>query len=501
MADTPERGIARNSLLNLLGLGLPLVVAIFAIPPLVAGLGAARFGILGMMWVAIAYLNLLDLGLGRATTRFAAPLLQQGDARGLGGTLAAALALQMVTGLAGACLVIAMVPPFVRDVLDLSGGLEAEAVGAFAVLAAGAPALTLASSFRGLLEAGQRFVIVNAVRAPLGVGNFLVPLIGVWLGWSLPTIAAGLVGLRVAALVAYGTACVRAWPGLPGRMHLDRARVRELLTFGGWVTLSTVIGSLLVYADRFVVAAAVSLEAVGYYTVPHEVVTRLEIVPASLVLTLFPAFAAMSAATRARGDLFERSVLFMLALVAPPLLVLAVTGEQVLTIWLGTEFAAQAAGPLRLLALGMIANSLAYIPYAAIQAAGRPDRTALVQLAELPVYGALLWIGIEHWGVAGAAAAWATRVTLDLGILYLVSRRMGLTRHAPDGRMRRLLAALIVFVLLLAGAAELVPAAGFVLGIAVVLGVAWLGWLWAELLEPAERAALRAALTRHGARG
>ncbi|MEJ2502280.1 MAG: hypothetical protein P8177_03025, partial [Gemmatimonadota bacterium] len=58
--------IARNSLLNLLGLGLPLAVAVVAIPPLTAGLGSERFGILGLVWVVVAYLALLDLGLGRA---------------------------------------------------------------------------------------------------------------------------------------------------------------------------------------------------------------------------------------------------------------------------------------------------------------------------------------------------------------------------------------------------------------------------------------------------
>ena len=70
-ATRPEL-LARNTLINLLGLGLPLAAAVVAIPPIVDGLGPERFGILGLIWVFAAWLGLLDLGLGRATTHFAA---------------------------------------------------------------------------------------------------------------------------------------------------------------------------------------------------------------------------------------------------------------------------------------------------------------------------------------------------------------------------------------------------------------------------------------------
>src|SRR4051812_41537595 len=60
---------ARNSVLNLLGLVLPLGVAVVAIPPLVRGLGADRFGMLTLAATAIGYFGLFELGLGRAPRR------------------------------------------------------------------------------------------------------------------------------------------------------------------------------------------------------------------------------------------------------------------------------------------------------------------------------------------------------------------------------------------------------------------------------------------------
>jgi O-antigen/teichoic acid export membrane protein len=71
----PREFIARNTLLNLLGQGLPLVVGVVTIPFIVRGLEPQRFGILALAWAITGYLSILDLGLSRATTKFAAESL------------------------------------------------------------------------------------------------------------------------------------------------------------------------------------------------------------------------------------------------------------------------------------------------------------------------------------------------------------------------------------------------------------------------------------------
>ena len=66
--DKLTRGslLARNTVWNLIGYGAPLVVAVFAIPLLVRGLGTSRFGVLTLAWVLVGYLSIFDLGLSRA---------------------------------------------------------------------------------------------------------------------------------------------------------------------------------------------------------------------------------------------------------------------------------------------------------------------------------------------------------------------------------------------------------------------------------------------------
>jgi len=57
-----SRSVVRNTWWNLLGWTLPILVALFAIPPLIRGLGAERFGILAVAWAVMGYFALFDLG-------------------------------------------------------------------------------------------------------------------------------------------------------------------------------------------------------------------------------------------------------------------------------------------------------------------------------------------------------------------------------------------------------------------------------------------------------
>ena len=62
--DVPNKLIVRNTVLNLVGLVVPLAVGFITIPMVVRALGNERFGILALVWVVLGYFGLFDLGLG-----------------------------------------------------------------------------------------------------------------------------------------------------------------------------------------------------------------------------------------------------------------------------------------------------------------------------------------------------------------------------------------------------------------------------------------------------
>ena len=72
---TSGRTLARNTIWNMVGQGAPLLVALFAIPLLIKGMGTDRFGVLTLAWAVVGYFSLFDLGLGRALTKLVAEKL------------------------------------------------------------------------------------------------------------------------------------------------------------------------------------------------------------------------------------------------------------------------------------------------------------------------------------------------------------------------------------------------------------------------------------------
>jgi O-antigen/teichoic acid export membrane protein len=91
--------------------------------------------------------------------------------------------------------------------------------------------------------------------------------------------------------------------------------------------------------------------------------------------------------------------------------------NDILTLWLGADFARHCRLPLQIMAVGILANCLAYIPGALLRAVGRPDVHPKLFLVEVPIYGVLAWFLILKMGIVGAALAYSLRTMLDVGLL------------------------------------------------------------------------------------
>jgi O-antigen/teichoic acid export membrane protein len=424
-AHPAERLLAQNALYNFLGQATPLVVAVVSIPYVVHGLGPERFGLLSLAWVVLGYFTIFDLGLGRATTKFVADSLATGDHERARGALWASLMCQLVFGTVGGILLFTATPLLVDRILNVPQALRPEAHKTFLSLSLGLPVVAISSSLYGALEGRQRFALVNAVRVPASAATYLLPALGVALHADLPMIILFLVVWRAAIAVLLFYINVRIhgtlYPLKPGLLLF-----RELLGFGLWVTVSNVINPLLVYLDRFVLAATLPVLAVGYYVVPSEAVSRLAVVPASVAAALFPVFSQLATrgSKEAAGLLMLRAMRIVGVLLAPVVLVIVVFSGYIMDVWLGPEFAQHSAPVLSVLALGILVNALAYAPYALLQAYGRADLTAKFHLLELPLHTGITIALVSKVGAIGAAYAWTVRVSLDALLLTWAALRL-----------------------------------------------------------------------------
>ena len=420
-----RRLLTGNVIWNLAGTGLPLLVAVWTIPLLIQELGAERFALLTIIWMGIGYFSFFDLGIGRALTKLVSEGIATRDTAQTANLIIIGLRLMFALGVIAGMLVACLSPMLIDHILRVPPGLRSEALGGLLLLAATLPFVISSAGLIGILQAHQRFSLITQVRIPLGVLNFLGPVLILPLSHSLVATTAVMTVGRIASWLIYRHACRNYQAGrTPMDQSTARMHMRHLLGFGGWITVSNVVGPIMVYFDRFFVSALVGLAAVTHYATPYEIISRISIIPTAVADVMFPAF-AMALATdvnRARS-LFLGASTMLMAILLPLISFIVLFAPEGLNWWLGPEFSQHGTPVLRWLALGVFINSFARFPLALLQAHHRPDLTAKVHLAELPLYLAAVYALTLHLGIAGTAMAWTVRVALDALVLFMLAAR------------------------------------------------------------------------------
>jgi len=421
---TSGRLLARSALWNLVGLAVPMLVALIAIPLLIDGMGKERFGLLAIIWMGVGYFSLFDLGLGRALTKLVAERLGNGQLSDLGPLIWTALALLGAFGVFGAIVILLAAGPLVQHLLNVGPQYQNEAVAAFRILALGLPIVVATAALVGLLEAHQHFATITAIRIPLGVLTFAGPLATLQFTPSLAWATTALLFSRMVALFAYFVAVSSVRPELRAPTLPRRNQARPLFLFGGWLTVTNIVGPLMTYLDRFFLGAVLNMTAVTYYVTPYEVLSRLQMLPQSIMGVIFPAMSTAFGGDRVRlAKIYSQSARLLLLLMLPITSGFFLFAPEALELWLGNDFRLAATPVVHWLAVGSMLNVLAQPAFTVLQSTGRPDIVAKVHLAEFVPYLFMLWFFTHTFGIAGTAAAWTLRVLADTVVLNEFARR------------------------------------------------------------------------------
>lgn len=411
---------------NLLGQGTGLLVALVAIPILLKQLGADSFGLYTVFLALVGYSGLLDLGIGRAVTATVAKHVQRDDLAAVRGSVSTALALLAFIGLLIAGILLIFADSIAGMLVGEQERLRSEGGAALQVLAFTVPIVLLASGVRGALEGLQDFKAISKIMMPTGALMFALPAV---LSLATPVVSYLVAALLVVRLLVLGLlymACSKRigetrarWPSWP--------QARELLSAGGWMTVSNVVSPFMTNLDRLFISAQISPAAAALHVTPYELGTKTLLLAGSIANATFPEFAAHVGPDTRSGDrqrYFWRAMLLTTAAAFLPALILFVFAKEILSIWISHEFAEGVSTDiLRVLAIGIVANGVAYIPFAFVQGIGRSDVAAKFHLLELAVFiPALLW-ALGTFGVIGAAIVWVGRVVIDAVLLLGYSLR------------------------------------------------------------------------------
>lgn len=483
------RNLGRNTVYQIGSQAAPAVAAIAAIPFLLRHLGSEVFGIVTIFSTALIYFTMLDLGLGRAATRFIAQSLEAGRLDDLRRYFWGSIILLSGIGAIVTAGCVLAVPTVVYSYLRIPIIYSHAACQSFYIICAAIPVVTLMATFRGFLEASGRFPFVSIVTGCGGVGIYVLPALAVFMGGGLVAVAAAFALVRVAMCGALAIGCLRV-EGRPSlRPIFDVTAVRRMLSFGGWLSVSNIVGSAMIYCDRFLLGVWVGMAAVTSYGMPLDLISRLQILITSFCAVLFPLMSRLDESGSAQFQtVYRGAVAISLSLMTLLTTAGVVAAPVVMKLWLGDRSTSDAVFAAQVFLAGAVVQSIASIAWTALHARGRSDLTAWIHLAEFPLYCGAFYIAATRFGVRGAALAWLGRGIIDflcMVVLLRIQRGERELTMPPE-----LVAAMVSLGILLIA---ILPSVEAAITATVVCALTWV-WTWRALLDPAMRMQLARVL-------
>jgi O-antigen/teichoic acid export membrane protein len=450
---------AWNALAFLVAVALNLVI----LPFVIFRLGLAAFGVAGLVTACIAPALVLSNTLGLSTARELAQRLtpfDRDDARRL---FATAMMLAIGAGSLIATFFIVAGEPLARLAFHLNGLAADDLRLAFTLAGCGWFCQNVSVVFVALFTARQdyrRIALISIVSTVVAIGSMLlliprVPHASTFLGCQALGFATSLLMALMSSRGAMGE-----WLARPA-LHGDA--LGRLVRLGGWQVAAQGGALLAAQADRYLLAALLQPQFVGFYGVAQRLEEAMYIGILKVGEILFPFFSTLQREAEGRKiDLLFRSSWILNVLAASALGGLIPVAGALLYVWTGAEVAAEAERVLVVLSIAGILGSSANVFGFYLLAQGRSRSNALVSLLTGAFTLATSAVALPHFGwkaagwsaCVGMVAQMATTVVLlrrsfrlagswsrvlhfvlmplAIGIATALALRYGLYRALPD---------------------------------------------------------------------
>lgn len=400
-----------NSLARASGIGIWFVLTPFVL----RRLGPEGYALWVLMSAIASYGLLLDAGLGGAVVKYVAEHTARGRRGELRPMLASAawLYLGLAVVALGAGLAVARVLPALLGVAEAQFDLAVRLVQ-LAVLNV---AITLAfTPWFSMLRGLHRHDLLGAVRIASGWAEAAAVVGALAAGWGALGMMAVLVQVNLTSMIVGVMVAGRAAPDLRVRWRsATPAAIRRLASFSMPLFTIAVAGRMQTRTDEFVIAFFHTLSGVTPYALARKLGELSEVIATEALKAVMPLASALEAGEHRRQlrHLYLVASRIVLGIGVPITIVLCMLGADLLTLWVGAEYA-QHAPVLAVLALASLVSTSQWPAMEMLQGTARHRIIAFASLgagvanvalsvALLPRFGLL---GVAFGTLAPAIAAW-----------------------------------------------------------------------------------------------
>ncbi len=415
--------VVKGSIWTMVGQIAPMVVSLVTTPFTIRLLGSEGYGVFILLGLIPNYFLFAEFGMSMASTKFGSEAYASRDPEKEGRVVRTAALIALLTSLPVAAAILYF-SDSILGLFNVAEHLRSEAVIALKLASITFVINILCGIFNTPQLARLRMDLNTFINAGPRIAALIATPIVIHLGFGLVGAVAVLLITSVLNLAGHLFVSHRLLRSLSS-LSFDRLALRPLLRFGGALVASGIAGPLLTNAEKGILAATVSAEALAYYSVAFTLALMATMLSSAMIQSLIPAFSQLLS-PRKRSQLqeiFTRSLALNVIGLVPTIVFLMVIARPFFTIWAGDDFGRESTLPFYLLLGGLFVNIPAYVPYSVLIALGKTDVIAKLYWSELLPYLILVFLLTSHYGIAGAAAAWSLRMVIDGLIFFWLAKK------------------------------------------------------------------------------
>lgn len=404
--------ILKNISWHLFSNVFPFLSAIYFLPKIILLYGRDEFAVISLAWAALYFFVMVDGGLGRSLTYFLAIRKNnylENQSKFFFNALVGSIFFSLVF-----IIFIVLFGDYFIKFLNLSQSLYLQASEGLFFFIFLIPLIVLCSLFKGVLEAQHMFKETSIIRMIDGFGLFFFPYF--FAIYKEPTLYFAFLSflfLRVTIFTIYLIILYKNKLVSIKYIKFDKKVFNKLISFGGWVSVSSFIQPLMILVEKTIAIKLISAFYFVFFAAPFEVLSKFNSIATSVSVVLFPNLINHNKSLIKQKELCSFGFTLIILIIFPILLLINFFSNKIIEYWLGIEFLKYSADIVIILASGILINSLASIPYILLQSKGRADLTAKYHIFQILPVIFLYWLLADKYGVIGIAYAWAIKVFID----------------------------------------------------------------------------------------
>jgi O-antigen/teichoic acid export membrane protein len=421
--------LRRNAISNAIGIVLPAIAWLVVVPILIRSLGEHGYGVYTIAISFAGILGILELGLTSAAAKYIAEVDIRSDANKLEKIISGNLSIYI--GIGGAVILLCFLfTPLLSSLLFRGSGFEQKELASITRLIGVIFAFTLlktalASPLMGL----QRYDIYNVIQTGYALSLAVVQGLIAINGGRVSDLLLGNLVVIGFSVFGFMLALRTLIPGIHLFRLPDGHFLRMLLSFGLYMMLISIEGTILCNVDKLIVGRLTGPENVTYYAIPSQICFKVHSGLAVLISFIFP----LASEVQSLGDRSTLKKIFLSSMGVVTLLegiamvFFATFSSELLTLWIGEDFADISAPIFILASFSFLFFSLSITPYHMLLGMGYPGSFALLNSFAIASVICCLSIGTFYFGVYGGAAGAMLGMVTMAGLPWYTQRKLGIS--------------------------------------------------------------------------